>query len=71
VRGFLEELSYALKLIAARPDAWQAYPSGDRRFVMRSYPFLIAYRPLEEGIQIIAVAHQHRRPGYWRDRDRE
>jgi plasmid stabilization system protein ParE len=66
--GFLAELSRSFELIAKYPEAVQQSSLGDRRFVMRTYPFLIAYRVRGTRIEIIAVAHQHRRPGYWKDR---
>lgn len=39
-----------------------------RSVPLRRYPYSIHYR-LEPGvIRIIAIAHHHRRPGYWRTR---
>jgi hypothetical protein len=32
------------------------------------YPFSIIYREMPREIQIIAVAHAKRRPGYWAKR---
>jgi hypothetical protein len=39
-----------------------------RRFLLGRFPYAvyIAYLPLE--LLIVAVAHQHRKPGYWRKR---
>jgi plasmid stabilization system protein ParE len=39
-----------------------------RRMFLRGFPFAIVYRPDEEGVVIIALAHHSRRPGYWRER---
>jgi hypothetical protein len=36
--------------------------------VLRRFPFVIVFRETAFGLEIIAVAHGHRRPGYWRDR---
>jgi hypothetical protein len=36
--------------------------------VLRRFPYLIVFREGMEGIEIVAVAHGRRRPGYWRDR---
>jgi hypothetical protein len=38
--------------------------------VVRGFPFVLAYRVLGDKIRIDAVAHMHRRPGYWRRRIR-
>jgi plasmid stabilization system protein ParE len=66
--GFLAELSRALELIGKFPEGVRRSPLGGRRFVMRTYPFLIAYRVRGTRIEIIAVAHQHQRPDYWKNR---
>jgi hypothetical protein len=36
--------------------------------VLRRFPFLLVFRITDVGVEIIAVAHGCRRPGYWRDR---
>jgi plasmid stabilization system protein ParE len=41
---------------------------GVRRFVLQRFPFAITYREKDSGVQILAFAHGHRRPGYWKDR---
>jgi hypothetical protein len=35
---------------------------------VRSFPFSVVYRLRPEEIVILAVAHQKRKPGYWRGR---
>ena len=62
---FLFELDQAIESIAAYPDAWPPYLDGTRRKLLRRFPFALVYRMREERLQIIAVAHQRRRPGYW------
>jgi hypothetical protein len=42
--------------------------SGVRRYVMCRFPFLVVYRVVGSEIEVIAVAHARRRPGYWRSR---
>ena len=66
--GFLAELSRAFEFIARHPEGAQQTEKGVRRLVMRSYPFAIIYRTHGEEIQVVAVAHQHREPGYWKGR---
>ena len=39
-----------------------------RQCVLRRYNYLLIYRVRDQGIQIIALAHMRRRPGYWRGR---
>lgn len=37
-----------------------------RRLVLKRFPFNIIYRILSDEIRVIAVAHQNRKPGYWK-----
>lgn len=41
---------------------------GAKRIILRRFPYDIVVRELPEEIVIVAVAHQSRRPGYWKDR---
>ena len=66
--GFEAELDIAESAIRDLPNAWPPYEHGTRRFLMRRYPFGVVYRVERTRIVIVAVAHGHRRPGYWRDR---
>jgi plasmid stabilization system protein ParE len=39
-----------------------------RRLGVEGFPFSIMYREFPEGIYVVAVAHDKRRPGYWKNR---
>lgn len=39
-----------------------------RRLPVRRFPYHVAYLTGENTIHVIAVAHDHRRPGYWKSR---
>jgi len=58
----------AIDRIRRFPEAW--HPLGDeiRRCRLRRFPYGLIYSKEQEGILILAVAHAHREPGYWRDR---
>jgi toxin ParE1/3/4 len=66
--NFTAELDRAIDLIAASPARWPQGEHGTRRFVLQRFPFAIVYR--EKGLvtQVLAVAHGHRRPEYWKAR---
>lgn len=66
--SFLAEFDRGLAVLAATPSVWPEFESGARRYVLRRYPFSIVYRFADDLIEVIAVAHQRRRPDYWRDR---
>ena len=43
--------------------------SGEfRKRIVQGFPFSVIYRVWEDHIYLVAVAHHHRRPGYWRER---
>jgi toxin ParE1/3/4 len=65
---FRRELERAVDLISHRPEAGPPYVGNTRRFLLRRFPFFVVYRLLGDHVQIVAVAHARRRPGYWRER---
>ena len=67
-RVFLTELERTLLRVSSFPQQFPAFTPKTRRAVLRRFPFVIVFRHNDEGIDIIAIAHSRRRPGYWRDR---
>jgi plasmid stabilization system protein ParE len=66
--GFVRELEHAMQRIGEAPERYAMTRFGRRRFVMLNYPFDVVYRILRTEIEILAIAHHARRPGYWRNR---
>ena len=66
--GFSDEIVAAESAIAQLPKAWPRFDHGTRRYLLRRYPFSIIYRVEVDRVLIVAVAHGHRRPGYWKMR---
>ena len=65
-RKFDAEVARAMGEVAEAPDRWARGLYGTRRFLLRGFPFLLIYR--ERGgavVEILAVAHTSRNPGYW------
>ncbi len=66
---FDAEVEQALARINESPRRWAAGSHSTRRFLLRQFPFILVYRGRMDGsIQIVAVAHTSRRPGYWAER---
>lgn len=65
---FEAEFNQAIESIRESPERWARYLAGCRRFLLHQFPFAIVYQVSPALIQVLAVAHCHRRPGYWRDR---
>jgi len=66
--NFAVEVDRAVALVVQSPARWPAGERGTRKFVLQRFPFAIVYRELADSIQVLAVAHGRRRPGYWQDR---
>jgi len=65
---YLSEIERAVSAIAESPGAWPIIEDKLRRRLVRRFPFGILYHDDPEEIVIVAIAHLHRRPGYWRKR---
>jgi toxin ParE1/3/4 len=61
---FVKVIDRALATIVAAPSRWPV-KNGWRRFPLRRFPFVIAYRQAGDLIEIGAIAHRKRRPDYW------
>ena len=65
---FANELDWAIERISQHPKQYALHEFGTRRIVLKRFPYLVVFWETATGVKIIAVAHGHRRPGYWRDR---
>lgn len=66
--AFLLEAVAAIDRIRRFPKGWHPLSENVRRCRLRRFPYGLIYHADENGILIVAVAHLHRRPDYWRDR---
>ena len=66
--AFMAELDAAINGICQWPDRWAVYLHGTRRYLLKRFPYLVIYRATADKLQVIAVAHGRRKPGYWRHR---
>ena len=63
---YLAEFEQALKLICENPHRHPIDRRHDvRRARMWRFPFTIFYREVGGHVEVLAVAHQRRRPAYW------
>ena len=66
--AFLRELDAAIESIAEAPDRWPPLHGAWRRFLLRRFPFSVVYVRHAAFVEVIALAHHRRKPGYWRKR---
>lgn len=50
------------------PGSGSPAESGIRRAMLARFPFTIVYHELEDEVEVVAVMHQRRHPGYWKHR---
>lgn len=67
-RAFVQEVTSMLVLADRSPDAWPRSFGNSRQIVFPHFPFNLVFRMRGETLEIVAVAHQRRRPFYWSDR---
>jgi toxin ParE1/3/4 len=65
---FADELKSALSCLRKGPNACSPYLHGTRRMLLDRFPFFVVFRERPREIQVIAIAHAKRRPGYWAKR---
>ncbi len=66
---FDTEFDRAVAEIVQAPRRWANGPHHTRRFLLRKFPFILIYRERDGiAIQVLAVAHTSRKPGYWKGR---
>ncbi len=66
--AFMAELDVGVDSIRGAPEIYPPYLLGTRRYLMHRFPYLIVNRTTPTAIQVVAVAHGRRRPGYWKTR---
>jgi plasmid stabilization system protein ParE len=65
---FLSAVEQTVERISTHPETGAPLASEFRKRIVSGFPYNIIYRVWEDYIYLVAVAHHHRRPGYWRDR---
>jgi plasmid stabilization system protein ParE len=66
--AFLNEVEHAIRRIVEHPEAAPLLNQVVRQKQVRRFPYSIMYSVQPEGIRILAIANQKRRPLYWRGR---
>jgi toxin ParE1/3/4 len=66
--GFAFELKQAYLAIQSAVPTYPPYLMGTSRKLLKRYPYFVVFREFSDEIEVIAVAHGKRRPGYWKKR---
>jgi toxin ParE1/3/4 len=68
---FIDEVERVIALLTEHPELGAGVLRDIRFIVLDRFPFRLVYAVEDSAIRIIAVAHQKRRPNYWRGRVEE
>jgi plasmid stabilization system protein ParE len=68
---FVVALAETIEEISHSPQRFPPFHASTRRALVRRFPFLVVFRERSGQIEVIAVPHAKRRPGYWRKRLKE
>lgn len=64
----IAEFERSIGLLCVFPKIGAPWRGAMRRLPIRRFPYSIVYYESGDVLRVIALAHQRRRPGYWRGR---
>ena len=67
-RAFVHELNGVILRAARSPQTWPRAFGDARSIVFPHFPFYLVFRMSGDLVEIVAVAHQRRRPSSWKNR---
>jgi len=67
-RALIAEFERSVDLLRLHPMLGAKWRGATRRLPLRRFPFSIVYLVHDAEVHIVALAHQRRKPGYWRGR---
>ena len=66
---FIDEFERQVLALAAAPERWMVVTGDIRRCLMRRFPYVIYFRPVDQQrLRVTVVKHQKRHPGLGRER---
>lgn len=65
---FRDEVERAALQLGRMPLLWPEIWKPVRRCLLSRFPYALIYSVEADYVFVIAVAHQHRQPGYWHER---
>ncbi len=65
-----DEIQAAVDRVCRDPQSWEQVDSNCRRVPLKRFPYSVIFRvdDAKREIVIVAIAHNSRRPGYWKRR---
>ncbi|HMP81087.1 MAG TPA: type II toxin-antitoxin system RelE/ParE family toxin [Verrucomicrobiota bacterium] len=67
-RDFVRAFRAAKDAIEKQPDRFSFLDKPVRRVRVSGFPYRIVYEEMDNCVQVLAVMHDSREPGYWKSR---
>ena len=67
-QAFIAEFERSAELLREQPRLGAGWKSTTRRLPLRRFPYSIVYQLRDTEVRVLALAHQSRKPGFWRGR---
>lgn len=67
-QAFISEFERSAELLVEHPKFGAVWRGTVRRLPLRRFPYSIVYELRADEVRVLAVAHQRRRPGFWKGR---
>lgn len=67
-RDFLHAFRAAKDALENQPDRFSFLEKPVRRVRVSGFPYQLVYEELDDFIHVLAIMHDSRGPGYWRNR---
>ena len=64
--AFRTEVFAVLDRLAEAPLSYPPDDDGNRKRVIKRFPFSVWFEVQGDTVTVLAIAHHRRRPGYWR-----
>jgi len=65
---FLHAFRAAKEAIEKQPDRFAFFEKPVRRVRISGFPYQLVYEEMDDFIHVLAIMHDRRKPGYWRNR---
>jgi toxin ParE1/3/4 len=65
---FVSAVEEVIECALRAPEAGSPHLCGTRRMLVERFHYDLVYIPTDEVMLIVSIAHQRRKPGYWRRR---
>lgn len=65
---FRDAVKAAMERVDTYPRSGRSTSGGFKRALVSGFPYDLVYRIRDDVLDILAIAHHRRRPGYWRNR---